>query len=214
MRIVRPHGSVVLIFSPSAARLRQRINSRYAWISCTNLDEPFSTTGSGNLDVPRHGRRVRTGFSVGGADFCQLYLRSHTVRRPHETIHFPDRVLVSIPLTQAGAVYVDERTRARRLFIVDLIAELKREDAHLPGALTYDQLVQANPRATRTLVELAAPGDSPPPHRIGYYSDGREHTVVATLSALGRRLFIERSADEVLNTNVSKYLFALLNGSS
>ena len=51
VRIVRPHGSVVLVFSPSAARLRERINSRYAWISCTNLDKPFSSTGSGNLDV-------------------------------------------------------------------------------------------------------------------------------------------------------------------
>jgi hypothetical protein len=210
VRIVRPHGSVVLIFSPSAARLRERINSRYAWISCTNLDEPFTSVGSGNLDVPRHGRRVRTGFSVKGADFCEIYLRAHTIRRPHQTTRFPDRVLLSIPLTQAGAVHLDERKRTRAMAVVTGVAAFVKEDEHLPGVPTFAQLVKAYPRLTGNLVELAAPGDSPPPHRIGYYSDGQQHTVVATLSALGRRLFIEQAADEVLSTNVAKYLFALL----
>jgi hypothetical protein len=213
VRIVRPHGSVVLIFSPSAARLRERINSRYAWISCTNLDEPFSSTGSGNLDVPRHGRRVRTGFSVEGADFCEIYLRERTIRRPHQTIHLPDRVLVSIPLTQAGAVYLDERKDARAMFVIVGVAAFVKDDEHLPGVLTYAQLVKAYPRLTGRLVELAAPGDSPPPHRIGYFSDGQQHTVLATLSASGRRLYIEQAADEVLSTNVSKYLFGLFAGS-
>ena len=122
-------------------------------------------------------------------------------------------MLVSIPLTQAGAVYLDERDRSRAMLKIVAIAALARDDAHQPGVLTYAQLVQAYPRLTRKLVELAAPGDSPPPHRIGYFSDGQQHTVLATLSASGRRLFIEQAADEVLSTNVSKYLFGLFAGS-
>ena len=56
--------------------------------------------------------------------------------------------------------------------------------------------------------QLASPADTPPPGTVGYYSDGAEHAAAVTLSAAGRRLFIEVDADDVLRTNVARYLYA------
>ena len=53
---------------------------------------------------------------------------------------------------------------------------------------------------------LAQPSDTPPPRTIGYYSDGVKHAALVVLSASGRRLFIEVSADRTLYTNVAEYL--------
>jgi hypothetical protein len=206
VRLVVDHGGLVLIFSHRSAKLRKQINSKYAWMECTAFGDPFTTGFGGNLDVPRRGRRVSTGFASEGADFCRFYLRAHTIRRPHHEVHFGRRILFSIPLTQAGAVYLDEQSKVGDMFTVGLLAELAKGDQKLSGAPTYAQLVQEYPRVARIAVELAAPGDSPPPGRVGYFSDGHEHTALVTLSTLGRRLFIEASAGEVLHTNVAKYL--------
>jgi hypothetical protein len=207
VRIVNDRGGFVLIFSHRSAKLRQRINSRYAWISCTHLGDPFTSVGSGNLDIPRHGRRVRTGFSVEDADFCSFFLRSHTVKHRHTSHRVSRRTLFSIPLTQAGAVYLDEESKAGNLFTIGLLASLVKHDQKLPGNPSYAQLVQAYPTLAKVVVQLSAAGDTPPPKRIGYYSDGQEHVALAILSASGKRLFIEESAGNVLSTNVSAYLF-------
>lgn len=207
VRLVRADGGLVLIFSHRAAKLRERFNSRYAWMECTAFGEPFTTSFGGNLDIPRRGRRVPTGFASEGADFCRFFLRAHTIRRHNDRVRVARRVLVSIPLTQAGAVYLDEESKVQDMFKVGLLAAFAKDDQKLSGAPTYAQLVQEYPKLARVAVELAAPGDSPPPRRIGYFSDGHEHTALAVLSTLGRRLFIEKSAGEVLHTNVAKYLF-------
>jgi hypothetical protein len=207
VRLVVDHGGLVLIFSHRSAKLRELINSKYAWMDCAQLEEPFTGSFGGNLDVPRRGRRVSTGFASEGADFCRFYLRTHTVRRHGDRVRVGRRELFSIPLTQAGAVYLDEESKAGDMFTVAVLAELLEHDHELSGAPTYAQLIQEYPKLARVAVELAAPGDSPPPRRVGYFSDGHEHTALAVLSTLGRRLFIEQSAGEVLNTNVAKYLF-------
>lgn len=208
VRLVDRHGGYVLIFSPGASKLRKQINSPYAWIACSDLGEgPFVGVGSGNLDVRPRGRVVRTGFHVEGADFCRFYLRSHTVRR-HGTRHRVERkVLFSIPITQAGAVYLDEEQKTATIFTIGLIERLSRPKNAPDVALTYTQLVQVVPRFAKSMVALATPADSPPPEKIGYYSDGAEHTALVIISATGRRLFIEQSADKVLSTNVAEYLF-------
>jgi hypothetical protein len=206
VRLVRDHGSLVLIFSQRAAKLRERFNSPYAWMECTKLGEVFSTSSGGNLDVPATGRRFSTGIGTRRADFCDFFLRSHTVQRNGNRIHFPRRELVSIPLTQKGAVYVDERTRAAKMYGVLGLAFVIKVDQHLPGYPTGAQLFKKFPKLAKVVVELAAPTDSPPPKRIGYYSDGLEHIAVVMLSASGERLFLELSAGDVLSTNVAAYL--------
>lgn len=208
VRLVNRHGGYVLIFSRSASKLRKQINSPYAWIACSDLgDDPFVGVGSGNLDIPPRGRVVHTGFHVGGADFCRIYLRAHTVRRDGSRHRVERTVLFSIPITQAGAVYLDEEQKTATMFTVSLIERLSRPKAAPDVALTYTQLVQVVPRFGKSLVALAGPGDSPPPRKLGYYSDGAEHTALVIISAAGRRLFIEQAADKVLSTNVADYLF-------
>ena len=115
---------------------------------------------------------------------------------------------MSIPLTQSGAVYLDEQSHAATMFELFLVASLTKVDQKLPGYPTYAQLVQRVPKLVKIVVELAAPGDSPRPNRIGYYSDGQEHIAVVTLSTSGKRLFLEESAGDVLSTNVAAYLGA------
>jgi hypothetical protein len=205
VRLVEDRGGLVLIFSARSAKLRERISSRYAWISCTNLGEMFG--GAGNLDVPRHGRRVPTGFSIDDPDFCRFFLRSHTIKRDGSRRRAPRRVLFSIPLTQAGAVYLDEEAKTAKMLLISAIASLVKNELKLSGHPTYAQLVQEHPKLAKLLVALSAPGETPLPTRIGYYSDGQEHIALAILSASGKRLFIENSAGDVLSTNVAAHLF-------
>jgi hypothetical protein len=207
VRAVDRHGGIVLVFSHRSAGLRKRINSRYAWMMCTTLGKVFSESGGGNLDIPRRGRVVRTGIGAEGADFCRVFLRAHAVRRRGGRRHVPRRVLFSIPLTQEGAVYLDEEAKARRLLQVSLILSAVEENRRLLGHPTYAQLVEMYPKLAKYVVELAGPGDTPPPKRVGYYGDGRERLVLAIVSASGRRLFLEESAGGVLSTNVAGHLF-------
>jgi hypothetical protein len=207
VRLVDTRGGFVLVFSHRSAKLRRRINSRYAWFECTHLGQVFSTSGGGNLDIPRRGRRVRTGIGVDDADFCRVFLRAHTVKRRGRRHRVQRRVLLSIPLTQAGAVHLDEEAKAADLFKVALIAEVVQESQKLTGHPTYGQLVGRYPRLAKLVVQLSAAGDAPPPGKVGYYSDGREHLALAILSASGRRLFVETSAGGVVTTNVAGHLF-------
>jgi hypothetical protein len=207
VRLVEDRGRLVLIFGPRSANLRERINSRYAWISCTHMGELFSSVGGGNLDVPRHGRRVPTGFGIQDSDFCRFSLRSHTVRRDGNRRRVPRRVLFSIPLTQAGAVYLDEEAKTDRMRPIGAIASVVENELRLSGHPTYAQLVEEYPELAKLVVALSAPDETPPPKRIGYYSDGQEHIALAILSASGKRLFIEHSAGDVLSTNVAAHVF-------
>ena len=208
VRLVDDRGGLVLIFSHPSGKLRQRINSRYAWMECTHLGDVFGNSFGGNLDITRrHGRRVPIDFGADGADYCRFFLRAHTVRRHHSRHRVSRHVLFSIPLTQAGAVYLDEESKAIRMLRISLVAALVKDDRKLPGNPTYAQLLEAYPQLAKVVVELHAPGDTPPPGRIGYYSDGQEHVALAILSASGKRLFIEESAGNVLSTNVAAHLF-------
>jgi hypothetical protein len=192
---------------PHACPRRPSGRSKGLVRGCTRFGDQFDSVASGNLDVPRRGRRVRTGFDPGPADFCRFFLKAHTVKRHGERHRVARRVLFSIPLTQAGAVYLDEESKTASMLGIGVLASFAKDDQRLAGAPTYAQLVQAYPRLAKRVVALPAPGDSPPPERIGYYSDGQEHTVLAALSASGKRLFIEQSAGDVLSTNVATHLF-------
>ena len=78
----------------------------------------------------------------------------------------------------------------------------------MPGHATAEQLFGRWPRLTNSVVALAGSADTPPAGKLGYWSDGAEHVALVTLSASGRRLFIEYEGD-VLHTNVAGYLFGI-----
>ena len=88
-----------------------------------------------------------------------------------------------------------------------LLASFVKENRKLSGHPTFAQLVDEYPKLARVVVPLPTPGATPPPKRVGYYSDGQEHIALAILSASGKRLFFEESAGDVLSTNVAAYLF-------
>jgi hypothetical protein len=130
-------------------------------------------------------------------DLCNVSLEPR--RRSRELI-------VSVPLTQRGAVFVDEREQVRRLMEILSLSSHLAEKRKLPGAATAEQLLARWPRLEGHLVPLGGPTETPAPKTVGYWSDGAQHLAVVTLSTLGRRLFIEYEGD-VLHTNVAGYMY-------
>jgi hypothetical protein len=201
VKVVRQHKAIVVVLS---AKLHQRFAGKNVIVSCTTLLEDGANIGSQVMRVPRHGRKLFTGDVTPDVDFCRVWKPRHKGT--------PKSVLVSVPLTQKGAIFLDEESKTLTMLGVLAIASVIAEDDKIDGSPTYAELVQGIPKRARDafakrVVALAAPGDAPPAHKVGYYSDGAEHLAVAILSASARRLFIEYGPDDVFSTNVLGYMF-------
>jgi hypothetical protein len=207
VRMVAQRGGVLVIFTARAEKLRRRYAGKVLEISCTDFVEDGASVFGEGLRVPRHRHRVFAGDHPRGTDYCRLWLPKRTVKRRHRRVAFGRELLVSVPLTQQGAVYLDEEEKTQGIFGVLVIASLSANGEELGRYRTYDELIAKYPKAARAVVELDAPVDSPPAGKIGFYSDGAAHLLVAALSATGRRLFIEYEGD-VLSTNVAGYMFS------
>jgi hypothetical protein len=207
VRVVREHGGIVVVFTAKAQKLYERIAGKRVLVSCTELLEDGASTGEGSLRAPRQRGRLVTGDRTRGMDFCRVWLAPRTVKRHGQRLRMGRRLIVSIPLTQRGAVFIDEETKTRDMLQLGLIASLLEEKDKLPGHPTYEQLIAKFPRLAKPVVKLAAPSDTPPAGKVGYFSDGVEHVALVTVSASGRRLFIETAADDYFATNVAKYIF-------
>ena len=217
VRIVRDQrGAIVVVFKPSAARLWRRVAGRRVSVMCEKGPDPdpddpgiFFTEGGGTtFRAPKRGRRLRTGDLTRGMDLCEVSLEPRTVTRNGERRRYGRRLIVAIPLTQRGAVRLDEQARAQALVtLVQLAAVLSRRE----GDATPAELVSLLPLMKRplklSLVELPSPSDTPPAGSIGYYSDGAQHVAAVVLSASGRRLFFEADVDHVIRTNVLEYVY-------
>jgi hypothetical protein len=194
------HGIVVVL----SAKLHKRFAGKNLIVACTTLMEDGSNVGSQVMRVPRRGRRLVTGDVTPNIDYCRLW-------RPR-TKHSSKRILVSVPLTQKGAVFIDEETKTFTMLGVLFYVDFAAKKQHVDGAPTYDQLIASLPERARAavskrIVPLAAPTDAPPARKIGYYGDGHENLALAIVSASGRLLFIRYGPDETLTTNVSSYMF-------
>jgi hypothetical protein len=226
LRIVREQGAIVVVFTHRAVKRYERIAGRLVSIDCIDQkpsqgppraftfigpphpgDITVESGGGVTMRAPKRGRRLETGDLTRGMDYCRVWLEPRTVRRDGARQRLGRRLIVSIPLTQAGAVFLDEETKARKLLSLVFIAGLVAEELNITGWPSYTQLVDTlGQHSRRRLVALAAPADTPPARTIGYYSDRREHVAVAILSRSGRRLFIEARGD-VLTTNVVRHIF-------
>jgi hypothetical protein len=207
VRVVRERGGIVVIFTADAAKLYKRIAGKKVLVSCTKILEEGDTTLDNALRAPLRRGKLITGDRARGMDYCRVWLAPRKVTIHGTRQRVGRQLIVSVPLTQQGAVFLDEEAKTIAMLEVALVAGIVEERQKLPGHPTYDQLVGRYPRIARSVVGLAAPGDTPPAGKIGYYSDGAEHIALVTLSASGRRLFIEEAADDVLSTNVAEYLF-------
>lgn len=108
---------------------------------------------------------------------------------------------LSLPLTQAGAVFLDERRIAGRLSaLLDVVGELA-EGGRYPA--TADAIARAR---HDDVVALALPTDTPPPGRLGLFTDGAQHAAAVAVTASGRRVFIGVAGDAVA-TNLTAALF-------
>ena len=218
VRIVRPHGAIIVVFGPKADRLWRRVRGKRVSVMCEKGPDPdpdhsgFFTTEEGGTTfrAPKRGRRLRTGDLTRGMDLCRVWLEPRTVTRHGTRRHYSRELIVAIPLSQRGAVRLDERAHAAALLGLLTVAALPQQD----GADRYEASVDLVSRVPElklplelSVVALSSPSDTPAAGSIGYYSDGAQHAATVVLSASGRRLFLELDADEVIRTNVAKYLF-------
>jgi len=220
VRIVRDQrGAIVVVFEPSASRLWRRVAGRRVSVMCETGPAPdpdhpgysFSESGGTTLRAPKRGRRLRTGDLTRGMDVCEVSLEPRTVRRNGERRRYGRSLIVAIPLTQRGAVRLDEQARTHALVtLLEVAAVLSRREES-DRYSTPAELVAYLPLLKRPLklsvVALASPSDTPPAGSIGYYSDGAQHVAAVVLSASGRRLFLEADVDDVIRTNVLEYIY-------
>jgi hypothetical protein len=214
----RVRGQITLTFTKRADRLYRRVAGRLVIVTCTNVPPDrgvrgpeFTTGGDTVVRVPSKRRKVRTGEASRPLDYCRLSLPKRKVTRRGQRITLPRRVLVSIPLTAAGAVMLDEEAKARSVAVVLVIAQLYAERREVNTWPTPAQLLeylrQVASKAAGRIVALATPADTPPAGKVGYWSDGGEAAAVVVLSRAGRRLFLEVGADDLFRTNLTEYLF-------
>jgi hypothetical protein len=211
VRIVREQGALVVVFTQRAERLRRRVAGKLVTIVCTEFMEDGTASGEYTLRAPRRGRRINTGDLTRGIDYCQVYRAAYRVRRDGERRRIPRTLVASIPLTQTGAVHLDEQAKTLTLIVLLTIAEAIGEDRNISGYPTAAELLEAvpgfRPRPARPpLVALESPSDTPEGGAVGYYSDGDRHVAAVIVSRSGRRLFVEYEGD-VLHTNVAGHLF-------
>jgi hypothetical protein len=206
VRIVRERGSLVVVFTQRAERLRRKVAGKLVSVLCTEFVANGTSGGGVTQRAPWHGRRIETGDRTRGMDYCRVWLAARTVRRGRERIRRARQLIASVPLTQEGAVFLDEETTARAIAGVLAFAELIAEDRPRAGYVTPAELLEALPRRRRPVVALAAPSDTPPAGVVGYYSDGAQHAATVGLSTQGKRLFLEVDGD-VLHTNIARHVF-------
>jgi hypothetical protein len=207
VRIVRERGAIVVVFTKAAERLRRQVAGRRVSVYCSEFLEDGLSSGGATYRMPRRGRRLRTGDLTRGLDYCRVWREARSSGR----VRAGRKLIVSIPLTQSGAVHVDEEMKTFAMMRVLLVAGLLAERRGTTEALTYDELLsellKGGPRPRRLgPVPMGGPAETPPAGKVGYWSDGAHHVAVVTLSSLGRRLFIEHEAD-VLHTNVAGYIY-------
>ena len=200
VRIVRERGALVVVFTPSAKKLWRRVAGRRVSVLCTEF-LPDGTAGGGTtMRAPQRGRKIRTGDLTRGMDYCSVSLE------PRRGSGRSSQLLVSVPLTQHGAVYLDERQKTREMIMILVLAGQLAEKRGLVGQPTAEQLLARWPWLVGRLIPMSGPDETPPPKTVGYWSDAAEHVALVALSSSGRRLFVEYEGD-VLHTNVAGYIY-------
>jgi hypothetical protein len=206
VRIVRERGAIVVVFTSHAKKLWRRVAGRPVSVLCTEFLDDGTAGGGATMRAPKRGRKIRTGDLTRGMDYCRVWLAKRTYRRDGGSVTRGRELVVSVPLTQRGAVYLDEEKNVRLMMSVLLFAGLDAEDRGQTTRPTAEQLLSRRPRIGRLVFALSGPADTPPAGKVGYWSDGMQHLAVVTVSALGRRLFWEGEGD-VLHTNVAGYVY-------
>jgi hypothetical protein len=191
VRVVAVHGRLGFVFTRQADRLWKRIAGREVSVECEDVIAVAPGSGgdvatSVTLRAPRRGRRFITTQHTRLHDVCRISL----VRRGGSDIE-----LLDIALNQRGATFLDEVQKAGVMVDIYGVANSLAQAGHYPAASHVVETV------TEKAVELAGPGDTPPPGAYGVYSDADRHLEVVAQSSAGRRLFLDID-DDVISSNV------------
>jgi hypothetical protein len=208
VRVVRVKGAIVVVFTARAAKLYRRVAGRLVSVMCTEVVDDGYQSGGATQRAPKRRRPIRTGDLTRGLDYCRVSLPPRTIRRDGERVRAGRRVIVSIPLTQKGAVVLDEEKRGRLVLRLAALASIATERLNLEGVPSTAQMLDfiAALELRPSVVRLATPADTPPPGSVGYFGDGAERSAVVMLSASGRRLFFETEPDRVVRTNLIEHI--------
>jgi hypothetical protein len=205
VRVARLRGgdhTVVL-----TAQGRKVLRGRVLQATCTTLGRSvhgltptLSESSASEGGGPRRGNFAYHTISDLHADFCDIRLVRRTRGGISDSVNVPP--FDSLALDQRGAVFLNEDRVTQRLAgILELGSALASKDpaGDFPTA----------PRVASYLhgrdTSLSSPSTSPPPGRVGFFSDGVGHVEVVGLSALGRRLYVDLD-DGVLSTDVPEHL--------
>ena len=204
-----------MVFTDRAADLYRRFAGRRTIIGCVDLPAEDSLTGRPTMDdgelhftAPVRRRPLPTYTLVASHDYCDISLARRSVKRGRVRYMARRKLVLSVPLTAIGAVYLDERRKAHRLQAILEMAGGQGDEASPPRYPPSSEVGVPWPQAPVWMrpVALASPSDSPPARTYGYYSDGSRHAAAVTFSARGRRLFIEVDGRSALYTNVAEHL--------
>jgi hypothetical protein len=174
----------------------RRIELRCTWLEPARLNgwRPWGAY-TRRLRAPQrlHPLRLHRG-SPAMPSFCSIW--------QIQPVH---RSLVDIPVTQDGAIYLDERRTFFALTDAAYNASSAAKDAGTTTFPTAEQMVDEYSHSNSgTAVALATPDDTPPPGKLGLFSDGAHHFEAVKLTTPGRRMFYDINGD-VLTTNGQTY---------
>lgn len=210
VRIERDRGELVVVFTRRA--LQRRLAGKRVRLECTSEPDEerkgatITDSSESTYRVPRARQALRTAYGADGVDYCRLFQARQVVRRGGKRVRLQEELIASVPLSQAGAVVLDEEERGYGAFGILLLAgELadRRTPSAYPTPARLIAWADARARGRRHgLVALGSPADTPPPGDYGYYSDGSDHAAAVTLSSSGRRLFFEILVDDEIRTNM------------
>ena len=202
-------AGVEIRFSPSAKKLYKRIAGRKVTVKCATVPESGGPVlkrddaGDGLevlLVAPKGKRVLRLGRSARRYDTCRVQTRRI---KEHQDGSSETRIVMNLwlPLTQKGAVFLDETEIAVSLgFVLEAAAGPASSDyLTAPEAIEEGNL--------EGVVLLADPAATPPAGKLGLYSDGAHHVAAVGVTRSGRRVFVDVNAD-VLSTNLSASLFS------
>jgi hypothetical protein len=208
VKVDRRHGAIRVTFD---RKLHRRLAGKRVEIWCRELADPdaiglvVTSSGGSTYRVPKKRRSIGTGDATRGIDYCRVWRPAHRVKRRR----VGRTLIASIPLTQRGAVHLDEELKTAGLFgLLILAGELGEKNEYPTPSELFARIKKETGEIPEALVALPLPTDTPAPGSYGYFSDGVKHVALVTVSAAGRRLFIAVSADHTLSTNVSEYIYS------
>jgi hypothetical protein len=190
-------GGVTITFTSRAARLYRRIAGLRTFVRCQAvvaggpLLVPLDRAGE--LFSARRAPLKRRPLRIRHAPGTRFDICKFTAVRGLRTVRS-----LALPLTAAGSAYLAAHRVGNRLVAALEVVSALGPDGHYPTVA--DVVVPG-------LVALAAPTDSPPPRKVGLYSDGAQHMTVVALTPAGARLYIDANGG-VLTSNVPELVLS------